>query len=179
MRTMMFLNAILVASLVVSFAVVDTRDPIDWLLFFGSIGQWPIFLFYVLPKVIQKFCLISSIESNKDFELIKKVTLSVKHKRVRQAVALMQMVRLRGKVQRLMDQGTGAMSEEMFNVGNAQYKVVGDDLGMRELRCMASSDGRHLQPVSRGSKWFHAVSFDRTVSTVSNSRCFRFSLRAT
>lgn len=72
MRTMMFLNAILVASLVVSFAVVDTRDPIDWLLFFGSIGQWPIFLFYVLPKVIQKFCLISSIESNKDFELIKK-----------------------------------------------------------------------------------------------------------
>ena len=110
---MMFLNAILVASLLVSGVVLPRENMFQWILFGLACLQWPTQLMLILPKVIQKFCIASSVEHYKDHELIKRVTLQVKQRRLRQAVSIMQMVKLRGKVAKLSEGGKG-MSEEAF-----------------------------------------------------------------
>ncbi|CAD7927487.1 unnamed protein product [Amoebophrya sp. A25] len=157
MRTMMFLEAILVASLIVVFFVFD-KTPVGWLLFGLSVVQWPVQLFLLLPKIITKFTIVSSIECYKDAGLIRKVMQSVRVRRLREAVGMMQMVKLRGRLARLVEQKRG--SQRVSTVQNLGDPVEEEDmLGRRnsgmlnDLKDMLGEGENGPPSMMRNSQW--------------------------
>jgi len=100
MRTMMFFEAILIATLIITLEF-KREGWLEWFLCFCNWIQWPLQLVCFLPRIVSKYVIISSIESYKDNRLIQEVTLVVKERRLRQAVALMQMVKLKGRREKL------------------------------------------------------------------------------
>lgn len=73
----------------------------------------------LVPKVITKFAIISSVEMMKDAELMHEVTAEVKKRFVQETLKLMRILRLQGKAKRL---GGTCISKEKFAEELEEYQ---------------------------------------------------------
>jgi Ca2+-binding EF-hand superfamily protein len=117
----MLFQAVATAGLLVTLIVVEYDEWTYYGAFFFVIAacapasQW----YWLVPKVITKFAIISSVEMMKDAELMHEVTAEVKKRFVQETLKLMRILRLQGKAKRL---GGTCISKEKFAEELEEYQ---------------------------------------------------------
>jgi len=119
----MLLQAVATAGLLVSIVVAK---PADWthrsiffycLAFLAPLTQWNV----LIPKIVTKFAIVTSVEYMKDRHIIEEVAFEVKRNRIKETLKLMKIVRLQGRAQRL---GGETISASEFSNGLNQFKKL-------------------------------------------------------
>jgi Ca2+-binding EF-hand superfamily protein len=125
----MLFQAVATAGLFVTLIVVEYDDWTHYGACFWVFAacapamQWK----WLVPKVITKFAIVSSVEMMKDAELMHEVTSEVKKKQVRETLKLTRILRLQGKAERMRGtehniQGASLISPEKFAENLEEYK---------------------------------------------------------
>jgi Ca2+-binding EF-hand superfamily protein len=112
----MLLQAVATAGLIVTIIVVPAEN---WSLhgFVAYLVAWgaPLFQWlWLVPKVVTKFAIITSVEYMKKAETIHEVAFEVKRKRIQQTLKLMRIIKLKGRAERL---GGGCIDPAEFERG--------------------------------------------------------------
>eukprot|EP00397_Hematodinium_sp_SG-2012_P002552 GEMP01002559.1.p1 GENE.GEMP01002559.1~~GEMP01002559.1.p1 ORF type:complete len:858 (+),score=180.68 GEMP01002559.1:128-2701(+) len=121
LEMIVFFQAVSVASLVVVFFLQPITTDLQRGLICLAWLEWPIMLFCVLPRVISIFCMLLSIEFEKDKEAIKDVIFKVKHERLQEALEVLKLVKLRGRAQKL---GGSHISAAEFKKAQQKFKTM-------------------------------------------------------
>ncbi|KAF4672960.1 hypothetical protein FOL47_011149 [Perkinsus chesapeaki] len=129
LEIMMFFQAVLTATLIVLIAIGGPSQwsVWSWLCYFLSWGEWAIMTRYLVPHVMSRLTLVTSIEYLKDPELIEKVTFEVKRERLLQALKVLSVVKLEGKARRLAAEGEDTISDEEYEAALYTFESLSEE----------------------------------------------------
>lgn len=96
----MFLQAVLVATLIGSYFVQPIESTLEVVVYCLAWAEWPVMLFWMVPRIVSRICILSSVEYEKDRDSIQRVTQAVKAQRVTEALRMIRIVKLRSRVGR-------------------------------------------------------------------------------
>jgi len=94
LRFLTFAQAICVTSLIVSFLSIPPNGWVDTFLYTLAWVEWPVLLFFIAPPLIRRLTVRSSIESEKDKDLLRSATLTSKESLLRDFVRALQIAGL-------------------------------------------------------------------------------------
>lgn len=98
LEAIMFLQAVLIASLICSYFLQPIGSNFEVALYLLAWAEWPMMLVWMVPRVVSHLSIVSSIEYDKDAEAIEKVISSVKAERVAQTLRMLRLVKLEGRI---------------------------------------------------------------------------------
>eukprot|EP00415_Alexandrium_ostenfeldii_P004141 UN4141 len=91
-RMMSFLQAVSFTSLILSHLSQPFNTRAEWAWYLAALVEWPFFLFVVVPVVIRRLTIRSSIAFEKDDRLIRRVTTQTKESLLRDYARLVQIM---------------------------------------------------------------------------------------
>eukprot|EP00929_Paragymnodinium_shiwhaense_P052629 TRINITY_DN26368_c0_g1_i1.p1 TRINITY_DN26368_c0_g1~~TRINITY_DN26368_c0_g1_i1.p1 ORF type:complete len:949 (-),score=254.08 TRINITY_DN26368_c0_g1_i1:150-2954(-) len=121
LEAVMFFQAVTVAMYIVTW--FTTRE--DWdmqmtaLFMLGLAG--PLFnLWWLVPKIVAKLAIVTSVEDMKDDKIIQRVTFETKRRQMLESLKLLQIVKLQGRIERL---GGDVISDQEFLKARRDFEL--------------------------------------------------------
>ncbi|KAF4745923.1 hypothetical protein FOZ62_015621 [Perkinsus olseni] len=142
LEMMMFFQAVLTATLIVLIVIGGPSEwsALSWIFYVLSWFEWAVMARYLVPHVMSRLTLVTSIEYLKDPELIEKVTFDVKRERLSQALKVLSVVKLEGKARRLAAEGEETISDEEYKAALSTFKSLSEEAKLKIENTFESFD---------------------------------------
>merc|ERR1712224_101275 len=91
---LMFLQAVIVATLIAAFFAKNIETPFKVFTYSLAWAEWPFMLFWLIPRLVSRLTVLSSVEYERDGETVDKVIAKVKAHRVAEMLRMLRIIRL-------------------------------------------------------------------------------------